>query len=152
MLADKTMNNYIPTERECEKSSFAYLMSLFIFFFGVPLPIINLLVVVFFYLMNKNETYFIRWHCMQCMLSQVPVFFINTILFWWTVSILFFDAAFSYGYFIYLMLAALFNIIEMIIVIYAAIDVRKGNDIRWYAISAITDRLVKKVKPVYEAV
>ncbi|MGL4332866.1 MAG: DUF4870 domain-containing protein [Bacteroidales bacterium] len=145
------MNNYVPTERECEKSSYAYLMTLFIFFFGVPLPIINLLVVVFFYLMNRNETHFIRWHCMQCMLSQIPVFFINTVLFWWTVSILFFDAGFTYGYIIYLMLALLFNIIEMIIVIYAAIDVRKGNDIRWLAISDITDQLVKKEEMVCQS-
>lgn len=88
---------------------------------------------------------------MQCMLSQIPVFFINTVLFWWTVSILFFDAGFTYGYIIYLMLALLFNIIEMIIVIYAAIDVRKGNDIRWLAISDITDQLVKKEEMVCQS-
>lgn len=87
---------------------------------------------------------------MQCMLSQVPVFFINTVFFWWTVSILFFGQEFTYGYFIYLMLAALFNIVEMIIVIYAAIDVRKGNDIRWFVISDVTDRLVKKEEPSFE--
>lgn len=146
------MNQYKPTERECEKSSFAYLMSLFIFFFGVPLPIINLLVVVFFYLMNRSETYFVRWHCMQCLISQIPVFFINTVFFWWTISILFFGAEVSYGYLIYLMLAALFNVIEMIIVIYAAIDVRKGNDIRWLGISTMTDKLIKKEEPVYQTV
>lgn len=88
---------------------------------------------------------------MQCMLSQIPVFIINTVLFWWTVSILFLGQEFTYVFFIYLMLAVLFNIIEMIIVIYAAIDVRKGKDIRWFVISDVTARLVKKEEPAFEA-
>ena len=77
---------YTPGEHEAEKASNSYLMSLVAFVAGLPFPIINLIASVVFYFGNRKGTYFVRWHCMQALLSQFVVFLINNIGFWWTIS------------------------------------------------------------------
>ena len=80
---------YHPTETEAEKASNSYLMSLIAIMVGFPLPIINLMATLFFYIANRKSTYFVRWHCIQALLSQLSLFVINSIGFWWTISVLF---------------------------------------------------------------
>lgn len=79
---------YKPAEHELEAASNSYLMSLLAVMAGLPFPIINLLATAVFYLANRHRTYFVRWHCTQALVSQLPLFCTNSVLFWWTVGLL----------------------------------------------------------------
>jgi hypothetical protein len=46
-----------------------------------------LLATLIFYLGNRKKSYFVRWHCTQALLSQFSLLLINSLAFWWTVSI-----------------------------------------------------------------
>lgn len=133
-----------PFHHESEKASNSYLMSLMTLVVGPPLPIVNLLFTFIFYLINRRSTYFVRWHCMQALLSQLLVFFLNSYGFWWTVSIVFTDERISNEYVAYIITVGLFNLFEFISTLYTAIVVRKGKHVRWLVIGFITDKLVKE--------
>src|SRR6188768_251444 len=90
---------YVPGEHEAEKASNSYLMSLMAAIAGLPLPIVNLIATLVFYMNNRKGTYFVRWHCTQALLSQLSLLFINSFGFWWTISVLFGDETFSNSYF-----------------------------------------------------
>ena len=128
---------------EAEKASNSYLMSLLALLMGMPLPIVNLIATLIFFIGNRKSTYFVRWHCTQALLSQLSVFFLNSYAFWWTISILFTDAVISNNYIAYVITIALFNLFEFVSTIYTAIEVRKGKHVRWWIIADITDQLVK---------
>ena len=118
---------YHPTETEAEKASNSYLMSLIAIMVGFPLPIINLMATLFFYIANRKSTYFVRWHCIQALLSQLSLFVINSIGFWWTVSVLFKeDTQISNPYMAYVITVFVVNVVELGMTIAAAINTRKG--------------------------
>ena len=73
---------YKPAEHELEAASNSYLMSLLAVMAGLPFPIINLLATAVFYLANRHRTYFVRWHCTQALVSQLPLFCTNRFAFW----------------------------------------------------------------------
>lgn len=133
--------SYQPTDSEQERATNSYLMSLVAFVVGLPLPILNLLATLFFYISNRRGTYFVRWHCTQALLSQISVLPINSIGFWWTISIIFRDATFSNAYFSYMLVVLIFNIIEFSTTIYTAIKVRKGVHVSWWFYGPLTDKI-----------
>jgi uncharacterized membrane protein len=133
-----------PGEHECEKASNSYIMSLLAVIVGLPFPIINLLATLIFYLSNRKGTYFVRWHCTQALLSQASLLIINTIGFWWTISIVFGTGEISNDYIAYIIAIALFNLIELIATIYTAIQTRKGIHVQWYFYGDLTNALVRK--------
>ena len=130
-------------DHEAEKASNSYLMSLLALLMGMPLPIVNLIATLIFFIGNRKSTYFVRWHCTQALLSQLTVFFLNSYAFWWTISILFTDAEISNNYIAYVITIALFNLFEFVSTIYTAIEVRKGKHVRWWIIADVTDKLIK---------
>lgn len=132
-----------PGEHEAEKASNSYLMSLVALIAGLPLPIINLIATLIFFLSNRKSTYFVRWHCTQALLSQVSVLFINSYAFWWTVSIIFTDASISNAYLAYLFTVILFNISEFAVTIYTAIQTRKGIHVEWWFYGSLTNLICK---------
>lgn len=134
---------YEPGEHESEKASNSYLMSLIAVMVGLPLPIINLIATLIFYLGNRKGTYFVRWHCTQALLSQFSLLFINSFGFWWTVSVLFTEEQISNRYIAYMLAAILFNLAELIATIYTAIQTRKGKHIEWWLYADITSLLCK---------
>ena len=101
--------DYEPTEHEAEKASNSYLMSLIALIVGLPLPIINLIATLMFYVSNRKGTYFVRWHCTQALLSQLSMLLINSYGFWWTVSIIFTDETITDNYIAYLITALIFK-------------------------------------------
>lgn len=139
-----TSLGYIPGDHEAEKASNSYLMSLIAVIAGLPLPIINLIATVIFYLGNRKGTYFVRWHCTQALLSQASLLIINTNGFWWTVGILFSDGEVTNRYIAYMITAFLFNLVEFIATIYTAIQVRKGKHIEWWFYGDLTNMICKK--------
>lgn len=130
---------YVPTEHETEKASNSYLMSLIAIIVGLPLPIINLIATLVFYLGNRKSTYFVRWHCTQALLSQISLVFINSYGFWWSISIMFTDETLSSNYFGYIISALIFNVIEFVATIYTAIQTRKGKHVEWFFYGSLTN-------------
>ena len=134
---------YQPSDSEREKAANSYLMSLMAAMVGLPLPIVNMLATVVFYLANRKRSYYVRWHCTQALISQIPLYFINTVLFWWTIRLLLgYDSLTSF-YFAYLFTVVLFNVIDYIATIYSAVKVRKGEQVEWYVYGGITDLICK---------
>jgi hypothetical protein len=119
-------------------------MSLVAVIGGLPLPILNLLASIFFYLGNRKSTPFVKWHCTQNLLSQFGLFFLNSTGFWWTVSIVFDDEKATNGYFGYMIALILFNIVEFVSTIILASRTRKGIHAQLFFFSDITNLIVKK--------
>jgi len=135
--------SYSPTEFEKEKASTSYLMSLLAMIAGMPLPIINLIATIVFYLQHRKSTYFIRWHCIQALLSQFTLFFFNSASFWWTLSILFGPEEISNTYISFEFLVIILNISELAGTIYSATNVRKGVHVKWWFYGELTDLICK---------
>ncbi len=135
--------DYEPTEHEAEKASNSYLMSLIALIVGLPLPIINLIATLMFYVGNRKGTYFVRWHCTQALLSQLSMLLINSYGFWWTVSIIFTDETITDNYIAYLITALIFNLTEFIATIYTAVQTRKGTHISWWFYGSLTNLICK---------
>ena len=110
---------------------------------GLPLPIVNMLATIIFYLANRKRTYYVRWHCTQALISQIPLYFTNTVLFWWTVRLLLGYESLTSFYFAYLFTVVLFNVIDYIATIYSAVKVRKGEQVEWYVYGGLTDLICK---------
>jgi len=135
--------DYVPSEHEAEKASNSYLMSLIALIAGLPLPIINLIATLIFYLGNRKGTYFVRWHCTQALLSQLSMLFINSFGFWWSVSIILTDETITDNYIAYIIAALIFNLTEFIATIYTAIQTRKGIHVTWWFYGNITNLICK---------
>lgn len=142
-MIDVKQFNYEPGEHEAETASNSYLMSLIAIIVGLPLPIINLIATLIFYLGNRKGTYFVRWHCTQALLSQLSMLFINSFGFWWSVSIIFTDENISSNYIAYIIAALIFNITEFIATIYTAIKIRKGIHVEWWFYGSLTTLICK---------
>jgi len=130
-------------EGEYEAASNSYLMSMGVIMVGLPFPLINLIATFFFYFANRKRAYFIRWHCTQALISQIPLFITNAILFWWTIYVLLGIIPFSSLYFAYLFTVILFNIVEYVATIVTAIKVRKGENVEWYLFGGLTHLICK---------
>jgi hypothetical protein len=136
--------NYRPHDEEAEKASNSYLMSLIALIVGVPLPIINLLATIIFYISMRSSSYYVRWHSTQALMSQAFVFVFNSVTFYWTLSILFGDNQLNNEYIAYLITVILFNLFEFIANIYLAIETRKGKHIHMWFVGPLTDLICKK--------
>lgn len=134
---------YKPFDSELERASNSYLMSLVAVLGGLPLPIMNLLASVFFYLGNRKSTPFVKWHCTQALLAQLGMFFFNTVGFWWTISIIFDGAEATNSYIAYMITIVGFNLTEFIFTLFLASQTRKGNHVEMYFFSDITNLICK---------
>ena len=134
---------YEPGEHEAEKASNSYVMSLIALMGGLPLPIINLLATLFFYIGNRKGTYSVRWHCTQALVSQLSLLMMNSCGFWWTVSIVFGSESFSNKYISYIIAIFVFNLIEFIVTIYTAIQIRKGKHVEWWFFGDLTNLICR---------
>lgn len=133
--------SYEPGEHEAEAASSSYLMSLIAIVVGLPLPIVNLIATLIFFLSNRKSTYFVRWHCTQALLSQLSMLFINSYAFWWTISIIFTDESITSNYIACIITALIFNLTEFIATIYTAIQTRKGKHVEWWFYGELTNIL-----------
>lgn len=140
--------NYQPNDYERERASNSYLMSVVAIMIGTPLPIVNMLATLFFYLANRKSTPYVRWHCTQALLSQITVFVMNAAAFTWTMRIIFGSLYINDNYIAYIITVLCFNIFEFIITVIAAIRVRKGKHMEWWFWGALTNQLSGKGIPV----
>jgi hypothetical protein len=142
MIASKKFN-YKPNDSELERASNSYLMSLGAVLGGLPLPIMNLLASVFFYLGNRKSTPFVKWHCTQALFAQLGMFFFNTVGFWWSISIFFGEGKATNYYVAYMITIIVFNLVEFISTLYLATQTRKGNHMEMYFFSDVTNLICK---------
>lgn len=142
------IKSYRPLDYEKERASNSYLMSLVALMVGTPLPVINMLATLFFFLANRKSTPYVRWHCTQALLSQVTIFVMNAVAFTWTMRIIFGGLYITDNYIAYMLTVLCFNIFEFIITVVAAIRVRKGLHIEWWFWGALTNELSGKTVPV----
>lgn len=134
---------YEPGEHEAEKASNSYLMSLIALIAGLPLPIVNLIATLIFYIGNRKGTYFVRWHCTQALLSQFSMLLMNSFGFWWTISIIISSREISSNYIAYIITVLSFNLAEFIATIYTAIQTRKGIHVEWWFYGGLTNLICK---------
>jgi uncharacterized Tic20 family protein len=138
-----TTFSYTPGEHESESASNSYLMSLVAVIAGLPLPIINLIATFIFYVGNRDKTYFVRWHCLQALFSQISLLAMNSVGFYWTLSIIFSSATITNHYIAYMITIFLFNLGEFIATIYTAIKTRQGLHVEWIFYGTITNLFCK---------
>ena len=134
---------YKPEEYETEKASNAYLMSLVVVIVGLPFPIINLIATWGYFMGQRKSSYFVRWHCLQALLSQISIVIINAFAIGWTWSIILSDRSLSNGYLAYMALAVFYNLLEFVVTIVTAIETRKGQHLSWWMYGPLTQVLCK---------
>jgi len=134
---------YRPDDYESEKASNSYLMSVIALMAGFPLPVINLLATAFFYAANRRASPFVRWHCTQALLSQAAMLAMNAPAVYWSLSILFRDAPLTNLYLSYMVTVVIFNLLEFVATVYAAVQTRRGTHVSWWVFGPLTDALVK---------
>jgi len=166
-LSTPATNREIIYPQEFEQAGNSYMMTIVGIIAGLPLPIINVLASVGYYMAYRKSSYFVRWHSIQAILAQLVMLPFNSVLFWWTVSIIsnanldlngierrtyyehrstfsdIFSGATMY-YWLYLAIILFMNLIEFFGVIYTGSRVKKGENVRWFLIANITDALCRK--------
>jgi hypothetical protein len=85
----------------------------------------------------------VRWHCTQALISQFSLLLINSVGFWWTVSIIFDEEVLTNQFIAYIITLLLFNIAEFIATIYTAINTRNGKHVEWYFYGTVTNLICK---------
>jgi len=133
-----------PSDHEAERASNSYLMSVMALMVGLPLPIVNLVATLIFYLANRKSTHFVRWHCTQALLSQATVLFMNSAGMWWTLSILFDEIRISNAYIAYMITVFVFNLTEFALTVYTATKVRKQEHVEWWFWGGLANKLCRK--------
>jgi Zn-dependent protease with chaperone function len=126
---------------EAESASNAYLLSVVLLVVGAPLPILNLLASVIFYLSSRRGSPFVRWHSMQALLTHMVVVPVNSVFLWMTLAILFGYREPDNFYIGWILFMVGLNAAKMIGSIYSAIKVRRGVDVRWWALAPVADAL-----------
>lgn len=136
--------NYKPDEQESEKASNSYLMSLIAGISGIIFPLINFIASFYFLVVNRRGSCYVRWHCVQALISQLTLLILNSITFTWTMSVIFGNEKISNSYFAFIFTTILVGIIEMTATIFAAIQIRKGIHVKFYIFGDIVDKFVNK--------
>jgi len=116
------------SEREKEDAMGAYLMMFAAIGAGLPLPIVNLIASLVYFAVNAKKSRFIRFHCHQSLISQLPTTLLNAGLLFWTLRVVFSEEYYANNvYWGYVIMVLLFNLAYFILSIVAAIKARKGQ-------------------------
>lgn len=143
MLEDSFLKyNPIPqpsevTQREKEDAMGSYLMMFAAFAVGLPLPIINMIAAFVYYVLNSKKSRFVKFHCLQSLLSQIPTTIMNAFLLYWTIRLFYFDVLNDYDlntsfsenkmYIGYLIAVIIANLTYVIFSIVGAVYANKGR-------------------------
>lgn len=113
--------------REREDSMGAYLMMFAAMGAGLPLPIMNLVAAIIYYVVHKDKPRFVKYHTLHSLLAQIPVTLLNAGLIFWTIRNLIYENSFTDLFLGYLSTVVLANLIYTIFSIIAAIKARRGR-------------------------
>lgn len=137
-MIERDMQFQKPSEQDAEDASNSYLIALIVVF-----PLLGFLASALYLQNNRKSSYFVRWHCIQALLSQLIILPLNSYCFWWTLSVIRGDLAFSTFFVITLILAFLFNVLEVTALIYTAVKVRAGEHVEWRLYRSLTNFICK---------
>ena len=125
------------TQTEKEDAMGSYLMMFAAFAVGLPLPIINLIAAIVYYVLNRKKSRFVKFHCLQSLLSQIPTTIMNAVLVGWTIRLFIVekfdrvitdvDWSTTNAYIGYAIAVAIANLMYVIFSIVAAIKANKGQ-------------------------
>ena len=138
--------NYTPHAVEFEKASYAYLIGILALLAGLPIPIINFMACVFYYLSTRKETEFIRWHALQEAILQFTMLIINSVHIYWLLSIFIDNGSFTIGYFCMLGFVIAVNFLNIVESAIIFSNLQKYQHIRILFFSSLTDKLDKIIK------
>lgn len=79
------------SRREKDDAMGAYLMMFAAIGISLPLPVINLIASVIYYVVNRNKSRFVAFHSHQSLITQLPISVFNLIAFGWLIQIFFFN-------------------------------------------------------------
>jgi len=109
----------------------------------LPLPIVNLIASLLFYLNNRQSSRFVRWHCTQALLIQAFTLLMNAAGVYWTLRVVFGGLTVTNAYLAYIITIVSFNLVEFIATVYTAVRTRKGDHISWWFFGPLTDALTQ---------
>jgi uncharacterized membrane protein len=114
-------------ERERDDAMGAYLMMFASLAIGLPIPLVNLIASVIYFLVNRRTSPFTAFHSLQALLTHVPVVLLNAGAVGWLIGILVSQAGFHAAFFWYLFFTVLVNIAYVAWSIVALIHAHKGR-------------------------
>jgi uncharacterized membrane protein len=114
-------------EREREDAMAAYLMMFASLAIGLPIPLVNLVASVIYFLVNRKSSLFVAFHSLQALLTHIPVVLLNAGLVGWLVVNLVLKAEFLPGFFWYMFFTILTNLAYIVWSIVALIRAHKGR-------------------------
>lgn len=116
------------SSREKEDAMGAYLMMFASMGAGLPLPIINLIASVIYYFVNSKKSRFIKFHCFQSLISQLPTTLLNAGLLFSVFQIWIYDNwEYNNNFVGYAIMVAVVNLAYFIISIVGSVKARKGQ-------------------------
>lgn len=115
------------SEREKEDAMGAYLMMFAAWGIGLPLPLLNLIAALIYFMVNRKASRFVAFHAHQALTSQVPVSLLNAGLIGWFVGIALTGFHFVPAFFIALIFVGLVNVADIVYSLIATVKARKGR-------------------------
>lgn len=137
--------------REKEDAMGAYLMMFASVAVGLPLPIINLIAAIVYFLTNKSKGLFVHFHALQSLISQLPTTAVNAVGVFWGIRIYFFDWELTDLFKGYVLMAIILNLVYFIFSIVGAVQARKGRMYYFLFFGRLSYEAVFKVKDVNES-
>lgn len=122
----------------------SYLMSLAVFVTTMPIPVINLVANLYFYFSHRKSSYIVRWHALNSLFTQIPLFFINSFTWFIVWQVLWGEIKTSNWIIAYISIAALLNILEIISSIMCCLKIQRDKEIEIPFISPLTHITTKK--------
>ena len=105
----------------------AYLMMFASLAIGLPIPLLNLIASVIYFLVNRKTSPFVAFHALQALLTHIPVVLLNAGVVAWLITNLATHAA-SWAWFLwYLFFTVLVNLTYIVWSIVALIHASKGR-------------------------
>ncbi len=114
------------TSGERDDAMSSYLMMFASWLIGLPIPFINMLAAVVFFLVNRRKSRFVAFHAYQNMLSNIFTSLLNSFMIGWTIRAIFAEQ-FSKWYVVAIIAVILINIFYAISSLVAAMRAYRGR-------------------------
>lgn len=137
------------SQKERDDAMGSYMMMFAALAVGLPLPILNLIASIIYYFTNRHVSRFVKFHCLQGLISQIPLTIINgTAVFWGIRIIASEDPTWSLNIYFkaYAGLVLFANLIYLIMGIVAAVKAYKGRMFYFWGFGALSYHQVFRVR------
>ena len=117
------------TQREKDDAMASYLMMFASWAVGLPLPLINLIASIIYYMVNRKNSKFVAFHSLQSLLSQIPVSILNAGVVGWGIGLLIMKEteATIWPFLGYVFFTAAVNVLYIVLSIVALVQANKGR-------------------------